>query len=146
VNRTFPAIGLAALAALAGASGCGGDSNDASAAREPRDPGTVLKVRALESGSGAHRFNVKRLETKAGSITIDFRNGDKLPHNVRVQTGPKCCFGPQNKDVGGTNTLGEGERGRATLDLKPGRYVFLCSISGHWNGDRGQMRGTLVVN
>lgn len=111
----------------------------------PTDAGTVLEIDALKSGSGAYRYDVKRLRAKAGTITIDFDNGDTFPHNVRVQTGSRCCFGPGNKDVGGTETINGGARKKATLTLEPGRYVFLCSIGGHWNGDLGRMRGTLVV-
>lgn len=108
----------------------------------------VLKVNALRPGrDGAYRFDVKRLEAKAGAITIDFRNRDTTSgHNIRIQTGSKCCFGRQNEDVGGTNTIDSGAEQKATLTLEPGRYVFLCSLSGHWNSDVGKMRGTLVVS
>ena len=117
----------------------------AARAAAPVAAGTVLEIGAVKSGSGAYRYDVKRLRAKAGTITIAFDNGDTFPHNVRVQTGSRCCFGPGNKDVGGTNTIDAGARTRATLTLEPGRYVFLCSIGGHWNGDGGKMRGTLVV-
>ena len=66
---------------------------------------------------------------------------------MRVHTG-KCCFKPGYKDLGGTAVIGATSPPtsatpiRATLDLKPGTYTFLCSIAGHFQA--GQ-RGTLVV-
>ena len=77
-----------------------------------------------------------------------FHNPSDLGHNVRVQTGKRCCFGRDSKDLGGTRVIGGlsndgGQTVRATLDLKPGRYWFFCANAGHWQA--GQ-RGTLVVN
>jgi hypothetical protein len=142
----IPAIALSLIAGPLAA--CGGDDDDETNETDARKPApTVLKVRALRSGDDVYRFDVKRLEAKAGPVTIDFRNDDDTAvHNIRIQTGSKCCFGPQNKDVGGTNTIDGGVRRRATLTLKPGRYVFLCSLGGHWNSDIGKMRGTLIVS
>lgn len=143
-----PTAALAALLIAGLLAACGDDDDTNEEAAAPKPAATVLKVNALRSGpEGAYRFDVKRLEAKAGPITIDFRNRDKTSlHNIRIQTGSKCCFGPQNKDVGGTNTVDSGAEEKATLTLEPGRYVFLCSFSGHWNSDIGKMRGTLVVN
>ena len=138
-------IGAFAVASCGDDEDSGGGSTAPKQAVKPAATGTVLKVKALKSGSGAYRYDVKRLTAKAGPVTLAFDNGDTFPHNVRVQTGSKCCFGAGNKDVGGTNTIDAGARTRATLTLEPGRYVFLCSIGGHWNGDGGKMRGTLVV-
>ena len=60
---------------------------------------------------------------------------------MRIQTGKRCCFGPGSKDIGGTPTISN-STARATLELEPGTYQYLCSIGGHWQ--RGQ-RGVLVV-
>jgi plastocyanin len=146
-------IAVLLLAATLGA--CGGDEKTgpqaapkaANGPSAPAPPGELLTVKALRSGSGAYRYDTKRLKAKAGRITITFVNGDTFPHNVRVQTaGSKCCFGPDNKDVGGTSTIDGGSQAKTTLTLEPGRYMFLCSINGHWNSVTGKMRGTLVVS
>ena len=145
---TKPTTALAVLLLIAAPlAACGDDeTSEETAAPKPAPP--VLKVKALRSGpDGAYRFDVKHLEAKAGPITIDFRNRDTTSvHNLRIQTGSKCCFGKQNEDVGGTDTIDSGTEQKATLTLEPGSYVFLCSLSGHWNTDLGKMRGTLVVN
>jgi hypothetical protein len=144
---TKPTTAFAALLIAGPLAACGDDDTSEEPAA-PKPAPTVLEVTALRSGpDGAYRFDVKHLEAKAGPITIDFRNGDTTSeHNIRIQTGSKCCFGRQNKDVGGTNTIDPGTEETATLTLEPGRYVFLCSLGGHWNSDIGKMRGTLVVN
>ena len=149
LRTTARAIPVALLAAWA--VGCGDDGPEkqtaaAKPAKAAVPTGTVLTVSALKSGRGAYRYDVKRLTAEAGPITIRFDNGDTFPHTVRVQTGSKCCFGTGNKDVGGTNTISGGANETAKLTLKPGRYVFLCSIGGHWNGDGGKMSGSLVVS
>jgi plastocyanin len=143
MNRIFPAM---ALVALAGASGCGDGSNDASTAKEAHEPGTVLKI-SDTSKPGKWSFGQKRLTAKAGRVTIEFHNDSGLGHNVRVHTG-KCCFKPGYKDLGGTPVIGATDSDkrttvRASLQLEPGTYTFLCPIAGHFQG--GQ-HGTLVVN
>jgi plastocyanin len=79
-------------------------------------------------------------EAPAGRIGIELTNPTELGHNVRIQTGKRCCFAPGHEDLGGTTT-GVGKI-TGTVDLKPGRYFYLCSVGGHWQ--LGQ-RGTLVV-
>jgi plastocyanin len=141
MNRTLAALVFAAIAAFAG---CGGDSEDEAAAKKPQKP-TLLKIRDT-SKPGKWDFDTHRLTAKAGKVTVEFHNDSGLGHNVRVHTG-KCCFKPGYKDVGGTDVIGavdsdKRETVRATLDLKPGTYTFLCPIPGHFQA--GQ-HGTLVV-
>lgn len=145
----------ATLTAAWTVAGCGDDAAEPAkparpkAASKPSTPtpaGTTLKISALKYGNGPFRYDVRRLKAAAGPVTIEFVNDDTSAHNVRVQTGSKCCFGAENKDVGGTNTIEGAANAKATLTLKPGRYVFLCSITGHWKSDNGRMRGSLVIN
>jgi plastocyanin len=141
--RTHPYVIALLIAGLA-AAGCG--EAETAAAPEPAEPaGTVLKVAAKPSGSGAYRFDAERLEAKAGLVAIEFDNRDEFAHNVRIQTGAKCCFKDGSTDVGGTDTTNGGTVVKGTARLEPGRYVFLCSIGGHYDGETGKMRGTLLV-
>ena len=146
MNRTFAALVLAvlAVAAIPAFTGCS-DSEDEAIAEKPKEEGTVLTV-SDASKQGKWDFDTHRLTAKAGKVTIVFHNDSGLGHNVRVHTG-KCCFKPGYKDVGGTEVIGavdsdKREVIRATLDLKPGTYTFLCPIAGHFQA--GQ-HGTLVV-
>ena len=147
MNRTLAALVLAllALAAIAALTGCAGDSDDKAVAKKPKQEGTVLKI-SDTSKPGEWDFDTHRLAAKAGQVTIEFHNTSGLGHNVRVHTG-KCCLKPGYKDVGGTEVIGAVDSDkrttiRATLDLKPGTYTFLCPIAGHFQA--GQ-HGTLVV-
>ena len=141
--------GLALTAALSVVAGCGEADPTAAQRAEPEataaPQGTVLSVTAPKSGSGAYRFDTRRLQAGAGPVTIRFRNDDTFPHNVRVQTGSSCCFEPGHKDVGGTETISAGTKTEARLTLVAGRYVFLCSVGSHYDGDTGRMRGRLTV-
>lgn len=143
MNRKFAAL---VLAALAGTTGCdGSDSEDATAAKEPPARGTVLTI-SDTSTPGNWSFDKKKLTAKAGKVTIEFHNSSGLGHNVRVHTG-KCCFEEGYKDLGGTAVIGAvnsdtRDTVRATLNLKPGTYTFLCPIAGHFQA--GQ-HGTLTV-
>jgi plastocyanin len=143
MKRTFGALVLAAITATAG---CGDDSDDASADKAPQARGAALRITDT-STPGNWSFDKKRLTAKAGRVTIELHNGSGLGHNVRVHTG-KCCFKPGFKDLGGTEVIGATNSDRrntikATLELEPGTYTFLCSIPGHFQA--GQ-RGTLVVS
>jgi plastocyanin len=132
-------LGLAALAA-----GCGGDeggSSGGSAKEEAPAPEQTLKL-TVKAGPGKITFDKTNLRAKAGPVGIELTNPTEMNHNVRIATGTKCCQRPDSKDIGGTDTIGEGET-TAVVDLKPGKYVFYCAIGGHWQ--LGQ-RGKLVVD
>jgi plastocyanin len=142
MKRLFAAL---VLAALAGASGCGDDSGDASAASESPERGTILNL-SDTSTPGKWSFDKRRLTAKAGRVTIELHNASGLGHNVRVHTG-RCCFKAGYKDLGGTAVIGATDMDkrktvRATLNLEPGTYTYLCSIPGHYQ--TGQ-HGMLVV-
>lgn len=134
-----PAVAVAALAA-----GCGGDSdgddNDAKPAASPKGPDQVLRL-TVDPSPGEIKFDKSKLTAKPGKVAVELVNPVELGHNVRIATGEKCCLRPGSKDIGGTNTIGRGKT-RAVVALKPGNYVYYCSIGGHWQ--RGQ-QGKLVV-
>ena len=147
MNRTLAPLVLAALVltAITAFAGCAGDSEDKAVAKKPQEKGTLLKI-SDTSTPGEWDFDTHRLTAKAGKVTIEFHNDSGLGHNVRVHTG-KCCLKPGYKDVGGTEVIGAVDSDkrttiRATLDLKPGTYTFLCPIAGHFQA--GQ-HGTLIV-
>ena len=133
---------LLAGAVLVAGCGSGDDSKSEEGKGQARTQaaGQVLRL-GVVTAPGEISFDKKRLQAKAGKITLEFRNGQELGHNVRIQTGKRCCFTPGSKDIGGTPTISKGTT-RTTLDLEPGTYQYLCSIGGHWQ--RGQ-RGVLVV-
>ncbi|HEY3969925.1 MAG TPA: plastocyanin/azurin family copper-binding protein [Solirubrobacteraceae bacterium] len=82
---------------------------------------------------GQLRYTTKNLSAKAGKITIDFKNMSPLMHNMTIAQGTTV--------LGSTPTFQGGAR-TFTLNLKPGTYVFYCSVPGH---RQAGMEGKLTV-
>ena len=134
------------LVAMAVAAGCGGDSDESGSAatsNEPKSnepkPAATLKL-SVVTKPGKITFDKTELTAPAGRIGIELTNPTEMNHNVRIQTGKKCCFAPGHKDLGGTTT--DVGKVTATVNLKAGKYFYLCAVGGHWQ--LGQ-RGTLIV-
>jgi plastocyanin len=89
--------------------------------------GSSLALAANPAGTLA--YNTKHLSAKAGTVTITMTNMSPLEHNVTVAEGATPTF------KGGSMKL--------TLKLKPGKYVFYCSVPGH---RQAGMEGTLNVS
>ncbi|MGD1057847.1 MAG: plastocyanin/azurin family copper-binding protein [Solirubrobacteraceae bacterium] len=84
--------------------------------------------------AGALAYNTKQLSAKAGTVTITMTNMSPVEHNVTVAEGTKV--------LGATPTFKGGSM-KLTLKLKPGKYVFYCSVPGH---RQAGMEGTLNVS
>lgn len=82
---------------------------------------------------GQLRYTTKNLSAKAGKITIDFKNMSPLMHNMTIAQGTTVLAATPTFQ-GATKTL--------TLNLKPGTYVFYCSVPGH---RQAGMEGKLTV-
>jgi uncharacterized cupredoxin-like copper-binding protein len=145
MTNRHPLLAAMACASLA-AAGCGEDEEKKSAQADKRArPAAAAPIETIEIASvppGKLRFAPSKLKLKAGTYKIVLDNRETVIHNIRIQTGSKCCFKPGAKDVGGTQTTSEVEKISGTAKLTPGRYVFLCTVGGHWQ--RG-MRGTITV-
>ena len=101
-------------------------------APSPGKAGRSLKLEANPTGLLA--YNTKQLSAKAGTVTITMTNMSPLEHNVTVAEGSKV--------LGATPTFKGGSM-MLTLKLKPGKYVFYCSVPGH---RQAGMEGTLNVS
>jgi uncharacterized cupredoxin-like copper-binding protein len=143
------AAGLALVA-----SGCGEDDETTAAsgttttttpADPPGDPETTLNVAMTE-----FKFTPANPELARGTLAITAENKGKTEHElVLLKTNadpsklPKKGDGVSEKDsVGEIPEVAPGQDGSATFDLKPGKYVMVCNIPGHY--DAG-MYGTLTV-
>jgi plastocyanin len=83
---------------------------------------------------GELKYSTKELSAKAGTVTITMTNMSPLEHNVTIEQSGKV-LGATPTFKGGSKTL--------TLDLKPGKYTFFCSVPGH---RQAGMEGTLTVS
>jgi uncharacterized cupredoxin-like copper-binding protein len=98
-------------------------------------PGKATSALALAANpSGLLAYDTKQLSAKAGTVTITMANMSPLEHDVTVAEGSKV-LGATPVFKGGTKSL--------TLKLKPGKYVFYCSVPGH---RQAGMEGTLNVS
>jgi plastocyanin/mono/diheme cytochrome c family protein len=84
--------------------------------------------------SGALAFQQTSLSATAGKVTVDFTNQSPVPHNVTVAD-------PSGKVLGATSTFSGGKQS-TSVNLKPGKYTFYCSVPGH---EQAGMKGTLTV-
>ena len=101
------------------------------AAPSLRGAGEKLELSADPAGD--LKFDKDALEAKPGRITLVMANPAPLAHNVAVE-GEGLDEKGKVVEKGGTSSV--------TVDLKPGEYVFYCSVPGH----RGSgMEGTLTV-
>jgi uncharacterized cupredoxin-like copper-binding protein len=82
---------------------------------------------------GQLRFTTKNLSARAGKIIINFKNMSPLMHNMTIAQGTRVLAATPTFE-GGTKTL--------KLNLKPGTYVFYCSVPGH---RQAGMEGKLTV-
>lgn len=94
---------------------------------------TANRLRISADPHGAMRFDKPALRAKPGRVTTSMHNPSVIPHNVAIRgKGVKLLGKVVLK--GGTSTV--------TATLRPGRYVFYCSVTGH---EQAGMKGVLTV-
>lgn len=102
--------------------GCG----DVSYTRMPDDR---VSVRLDE-----YRVLPEHIQVTAGRITLVARNTGRLTHNLVVVQFKRPLGDEVEKQYGEpTKTLFPGQTGSTTVDLKPGKYRLICTISNHDN-------------
>jgi plastocyanin len=120
---------LLALAALAAAAvlpvACGGGSDQKT---------RYSTVKLSADPKGKLGFDTNSLSTKAGIITIVFRNPSSVGHDIAIEDRSGEGHGVTSVIKKGTATL--------SLALKPGTYKYLCTVPGH---AAAGMQGTLTV-
>jgi plastocyanin len=142
---TFLALAFASLALVA----CGGDDDDGTTTTETGGgasngaatteeggngggKGSTIQIAAADSGLA---FTSDNLTAKAGAATLEFTNPQPIGHDADVEDS-------SGKVIADTEVITQGSDSAALKDLKPGKYVFFCSVPGHREGG---MEGTLTV-
>jgi plastocyanin len=88
----------------------------------------VLQIDADESGALA--FTASTAMAPPGRIEFVMENPSPIDHNIALEGGPEG------------DVVGNGGTSRFDTSLKPGKYVFLCTVPGHADGG---MKGNLTV-
>lgn len=91
------------------------------------------EVEIPTDSTGQLLFKFKNATAKAGRVTLLAKNDSSVPHNISVRDGGVKEEGP---------VISGGKTSRVSVELKPGRYTFYCSVPGH---EQGGMKGTLTV-
>jgi len=130
---------VAALLALALVSAalvaCGDDDNNESAGAATGEGGGPSTLQIEVDRSGGLAYTTGLVSAKAGDLTVDFNNPQPGGHDVRFED-------PGGDDIGGTDVIAERGETIALEGLKPGKYAYYCSVSGHREAG---MEGTLLV-
>jgi len=88
---------------------------------------------------------------QAGKVTFVVRNAGQIDHDfvvlrTNLPPGGLPSVGARAKEVGRRGRIpvfGPGKTRRLTLDLKPGKYVLICNVPGHYKA--GMFVGFRVV-
>ncbi|WP_051471238.1 plastocyanin/azurin family copper-binding protein [Patulibacter minatonensis] len=111
---------------------------------------TAVKGGKVTIDASEFKFAPTSMTAKAGKLTIEMNNIGKVEHElVLLKTtqkadGLKVTGGRVSEDdsVGEVSETAGGKAKSHTFTLKPGTYVYVCNIPGHYMDG---MRGTLVV-
>ena len=140
---------LGTAIALSGAGLIAGCGSGAKATKRTATP-AATSAKGLTVAATEFAFAPTTLHAKAGRVTISLDNGGKIPHElVLLKPGVAADRLKVTKGrVSEATTQGEisetktGVSASHTFDLKPGTYVYVCNIPGHYADG---MRGTLTV-
>lgn len=95
----------------------------AAAARPAAAQATTVNVTAKD-----FYFVLSRKTVKAGRVTFVIRNASPAMHDFKIA-------GHSSK------TIGKGQTTRLTVTLKPGRYLYTCTVDSHAElGMKGYLR------
>lgn len=89
-----------------------------------------------------YKITVNVASVKAGSIKIGVRNLGTMEHSFEViktdlapdklPTDAASAKAKEDGKVGGIASIPAGKSASVTIDLTPGKYVFICNVAGHY--------------
>lgn len=97
--------------------------------------GAAATVSVSSPADGALVYQPDGLTAKAGNLAIDYDNPSPVPHSIAVATSNGNVLGETQPSANSKETLN-------LTDLKPGKYVFYCTVPGHREAG---MQGNLTV-
>jgi uncharacterized cupredoxin-like copper-binding protein len=153
-GATLLAVAASAAVLLAG---CGSDSDSNSGSSTATQPAATAKSAAVAAEGGKvtvdateYAFDPIAITAKSGKLSITLDNKGKVPHELvvlKTDDAPdalEVSGGRVSEDtsVGEVSEIDGGATKTEKIDLKPGKYVFVCNIPGHYADG---MRGALTV-
>ncbi|MBC7460655.1 MAG: cupredoxin domain-containing protein [Thermoleophilia bacterium] len=140
-------LGIAAISLVAAGCGSASSSSSTSSSKSSGTKGDTITVTA-----GDLFFQPKSYEATAGKVKVVLKNTGKMEHEVIVlktdTAFDKLVPGADGRvsedaSVGEVSETKPGATKSTTLTLKPGAYVLVCNIPGHYAGG---MRSPLIVS
>jgi uncharacterized cupredoxin-like copper-binding protein len=147
----------AAAVFVVGVAACGGDSagqvaDEAGKGAKEKSSEAVVKATGgrLPVVMRDYKFAPSKLTVGAGTLKVTATNVGQQPHEfvlLRTNKAPDAVAlkGGKASESSSVGEISEQEPGKSaghTFQLKPGRYVFICNVDGHY---KLGMRGSLVV-
>jgi plastocyanin len=129
-------LSILAATALLALAGCGGSSSNSSSSTTSSSSGASSgggEQLTLQADPSQLKYNTNKLTAKAGKVTITMTNQSPLQHDIAIKGGVDAK-GP---------VVGQGGKSVVTVDLKPGKYTFYCSVDSH---ESAGMNGELDVS
>ena len=132
---------MAVITVLVLVSGPACSNREPRQARAPQTGTATAKVAAdgvqeiTVVGNQQFRFVPSTVRAKPGPLRIVLTTSGGTPHDLLLERVAADGSGPN------TGLVGAGERRQITVDLKPGRYPFICTLH-----TRLHMVGTVVVS
>ena len=115
-----------------------GGQPQASSGGNQQAPQTPSEVEALDVSSpadGSLVFQPSGVQAQPGNVEITYDNPSPVPHSIAVATANGDVIAQVQPFTAGKQTL-------ALNSLKPGKYVFYCTVPGHREAG---MEGDLTV-
>ena len=148
-----PSAATAVLLAAAAACGCGSDDNSSSAQTPTAKTTTTARPAKGALAARLDEWSVKpsARRVRAGTVKLTATNSGKTAHELVVLrtdkpaarlAKPGARRAPEAGNVGEVGDLAAAKRGTTVLRLKPGHYVLICNLPGHWAAG---MRADLTV-
>lgn len=128
--------------------GCGGDNGggDTTSATTPdtpaettTEPADSATAQSISVAMDEFSFDPKDATVKKGG-TIEVTNEGAVAHNLTIEQGPDPT--EKTRKLAGTSTFLGGKSEDLSVNIDPGKYAMVCTVSGH--RDSG-MVGTITV-
>jgi uncharacterized cupredoxin-like copper-binding protein len=143
---------FAAAAIVVSGAACGGETVNRTSTQsaKPSQGATKVTHRRLSVAMSDFKFAPTNSTAGAGKLKVTATNAgrqqhefvllrtDKAPGGIPVKGGKAS----ESSSVGEISEQEPGKHATHTFTLKPGKYVFICNVDGHY---KLGMRGALVV-
>jgi plastocyanin len=101
----------------------------------PQTTGATETLDVASPSDGSLVFQPNGLQAQPGNVQITYDNPSPVPHSIAVATANGNVIGQVQPFTASKQTL-------SLNDLKPGKYVFYCTVPGHREAG---MQGDLTV-